>query len=121
MSVQLQPLRTANQQVSDLRNRSKPDHGPRQVSACGCSTSSLIAPRVDAVLGRHPPGRGGHRQRHRARGHYRAEPPEGRRCQGEPEAGRAGRVVTILEGDALERLAGLTGPVGLVLLDGWKD
>jgi predicted O-methyltransferase YrrM len=30
-------------------------------------------------------------------------------------------VVTILEGDALETLAGATGPVGLVLLDGWKD
>jgi predicted O-methyltransferase YrrM len=36
------------------------------------------------------------------------------------EAGLAG-VVTILEGDALETLAGVTGPVGLVLLDGWKD
>ncbi len=36
------------------------------------------------------------------------------------QAGLAG-VVTILEGDALETLAGLTGPVGLVLLDGWKD
>jgi predicted O-methyltransferase YrrM len=30
-------------------------------------------------------------------------------------------VVTILEGDALETLAGLTDPVELVLLDGWKD
>jgi predicted O-methyltransferase YrrM len=30
-------------------------------------------------------------------------------------------VVTILEGDALETLAGVPGPVGLVLLDGWKD
>jgi predicted O-methyltransferase YrrM len=29
--------------------------------------------------------------------------------------------VTILEGDARETLAGLPGPVGLVLLDGWKD
>lgn len=36
------------------------------------------------------------------------------------EAGLAG-VVTILEGDALETLASVTGPVGLVLLDGWKD
>jgi predicted O-methyltransferase YrrM len=36
------------------------------------------------------------------------------------EAGLA-RVVTILEGDALETLASVTGPVGLVLLDGWKD
>jgi predicted O-methyltransferase YrrM len=36
------------------------------------------------------------------------------------QAGLAG-VVTILEGDALETLATLTGPVGLVLLDGWKD
>jgi predicted O-methyltransferase YrrM len=36
------------------------------------------------------------------------------------QAGLAG-VVTILEGDALETLASLTGPVGLVLLDGWKD
>jgi predicted O-methyltransferase YrrM len=30
-------------------------------------------------------------------------------------------VVTILQGDALETLATVTGPVGLVLLDGWKD
>jgi predicted O-methyltransferase YrrM len=29
--------------------------------------------------------------------------------------------VTILEGDALETLAGVPAPVGLVLLDGWKD
>ena len=29
--------------------------------------------------------------------------------------------VTILEGDALETLAGVAGPIGLVLLDGWKD
>jgi predicted O-methyltransferase YrrM len=36
------------------------------------------------------------------------------------QAGLA-RVVTILEGDALETLASVTGPVGLALLDGWKD
>jgi predicted O-methyltransferase YrrM len=36
------------------------------------------------------------------------------------EAGLAD-VVTILEGDALETLAGLSGQVGFVLLDGWKD
>jgi predicted O-methyltransferase YrrM len=36
------------------------------------------------------------------------------------QAGLAG-VVTILEGDALETLASEAGPVGLVLLDGWKD
>jgi predicted O-methyltransferase YrrM len=30
-------------------------------------------------------------------------------------------VVDVLPGDALETLAGLPGPVGLVLLDGWKD
>jgi predicted O-methyltransferase YrrM len=36
------------------------------------------------------------------------------------QAGLAG-VVTILRGDALETLASVTGPVGLVLLDGWKD
>jgi predicted O-methyltransferase YrrM len=36
------------------------------------------------------------------------------------QAGLAG-VVTILQGDALETLANVTGPVGLVLLDGWKD
>jgi predicted O-methyltransferase YrrM len=30
-------------------------------------------------------------------------------------------VITILEGDALSTLAGLDGPVGLVLLDGWKE
>jgi len=35
------------------------------------------------------------------------------------QVGLAG-VVTILEGDALQTLASLTGPVGLVLLDGWK-
>jgi predicted O-methyltransferase YrrM len=29
--------------------------------------------------------------------------------------------VTILEGDALQTLAGVPGPVGLALLDGWKD
>lgn len=32
-----------------------------------------------------------------------------------------GGVVTILEGDALETLASVPGPIGLVLLDGWKD
>ncbi len=36
------------------------------------------------------------------------------------QAGLAG-VVTTLQGDALETLAGISGPVGLVLLDGWKD
>jgi predicted O-methyltransferase YrrM len=36
------------------------------------------------------------------------------------EAGLAD-LVTILQGDALETLAGLPGPVGFVLLDGWKD
>ena len=36
------------------------------------------------------------------------------------QAGLAG-VVTILQGDALETLASVTGRVGLVLLDGWKD
>lgn len=36
------------------------------------------------------------------------------------QAGLAG-VVTILQGDALETLASVTGPVGLVLLDGWKE
>lgn len=30
-------------------------------------------------------------------------------------------VVTILAGDARETLAGIPGPIGLVLLDGWKD
>jgi len=35
-------------------------------------------------------------------------------------AGLAG-LVTILEGDARQTLAGLPGPVGFVLLDGWKD
>ena len=29
--------------------------------------------------------------------------------------------VTILEGDALETLVDMPGPIGLVLLDGWKD
>src|ERR1700683_5040553 len=32
-----------------------------------------------------------------------------------------GGVVPILQGDALETLASVTGPVGLVLLDGWKE
>lgn len=36
------------------------------------------------------------------------------------EAG-VGDVVTILTGDARETLADLPGPIGLVLLDGWKD
>jgi predicted O-methyltransferase YrrM len=36
------------------------------------------------------------------------------------QAGLA-EAVTILEGDALETLASVTGPVGLALLDGWKD
>jgi predicted O-methyltransferase YrrM len=36
------------------------------------------------------------------------------------QAGVAG-VVTILEGDALQTLADVPGPVGLVLLDGWKE
>jgi predicted O-methyltransferase YrrM len=36
------------------------------------------------------------------------------------QAGLAG-VVTILQGDALETLASVTEPVGLVLLDGWKE
>jgi predicted O-methyltransferase YrrM len=36
------------------------------------------------------------------------------------EAGLADQV-TILEGDALETLAGLTDPFGFVLLDGWKN
>jgi predicted O-methyltransferase YrrM len=36
------------------------------------------------------------------------------------EAGLAD-LVTILAGDARETLAGLPGPVGFVLLDGWKD
>jgi predicted O-methyltransferase YrrM len=36
------------------------------------------------------------------------------------EAGVAGPV-TILQGDALETLATVSGPVGMVLLDGWKD
>ncbi|MGH3394600.1 MAG: O-methyltransferase, partial [Streptosporangiaceae bacterium] len=36
------------------------------------------------------------------------------------QAGLSG-VVTILDGDALETLASVPGPIGLVLLDGWKD
>jgi predicted O-methyltransferase YrrM len=36
------------------------------------------------------------------------------------EAGLAA-AVTILPGDALGTLAGIPGPIGLVLLDGWKD
>ncbi len=36
------------------------------------------------------------------------------------EAG-LGDVVTILAGDARDTLAGIPGPIGLVLIDGWKD
>src|SRR5262249_4144573 len=36
------------------------------------------------------------------------------------EAGLDG-VVTILEGDARDSLADVAGPIGFVLLDGWKD
>jgi predicted O-methyltransferase YrrM len=36
------------------------------------------------------------------------------------EAG-VGAAVTVLPGDARQTLAGLPGPVGLVLLDGWKE
>jgi predicted O-methyltransferase YrrM len=36
------------------------------------------------------------------------------------EAG-VGEHVTLLEGDALETLTGVRGPIGLVLLDGWKN
>ena len=36
------------------------------------------------------------------------------------QAGLA-RIVSILAGDARETLPGVAGPVGLVLLDGWKD
>ena len=36
------------------------------------------------------------------------------------EAG-VGDAVTILSGDALETLPGVPGPIGLALLDGWKD
>lgn len=36
------------------------------------------------------------------------------------EAG-VGDVVTILAGDARDTLAGIPGPIGLVLIDGWKD
>jgi predicted O-methyltransferase YrrM len=36
------------------------------------------------------------------------------------EAG-LGDHVTVLPGDALETLAGIPGPIGIVLLDGWKD
>lgn len=36
------------------------------------------------------------------------------------EAG-VGEAVTILPGDAMETLAGVPGPIGLVLLDGWKN
>lgn len=36
------------------------------------------------------------------------------------EAGVA-EVITVLEGDALQTLASLDGPVGFVLLDGWKE
>jgi predicted O-methyltransferase YrrM len=36
------------------------------------------------------------------------------------EAGLA-EYVTVLAGDALQTLAGIAGPIGIVLLDGWKD
>jgi predicted O-methyltransferase YrrM len=37
------------------------------------------------------------------------------------DAAGLGAVVTILPGDARESLAGIPGPIGLVLLDGWKE
>jgi predicted O-methyltransferase YrrM len=37
------------------------------------------------------------------------------------DAAGVGEQVTILAGDALETLADVPGPIGLVLLDGWKD
>jgi predicted O-methyltransferase YrrM len=37
------------------------------------------------------------------------------------EQAGVGAVVTVLAGDALETLAEVPGPIGLVLLDGWKD
>ena len=37
------------------------------------------------------------------------------------EQAGVGGPVTVLAGDALATLAGIPGPVGLVLLDGWKD
>lgn len=37
------------------------------------------------------------------------------------EQAGVGAAVTVLAGDALQTLAGLPGPVGFVLLDGWKD
>jgi hypothetical protein len=42
-----------------------------------------------------------------------------------PISAEAGKLlyaaVTVLPGDARQTLAGLPGPIGLVLLDGWKD
>jgi predicted O-methyltransferase YrrM len=37
------------------------------------------------------------------------------------EQAGVGMPVTVLEGDALQTLSGVSGPVGLVLLDGWKN
>jgi len=37
------------------------------------------------------------------------------------DAAGVGDAVTILSGDAMETLAGVPGPIALVLLDGWKD
>ena len=42
-------------------------------------------------------------------------------AQANLEEASVAEAVTILEGDALQTLADVTGPVGLVLLDGWKD
>ena len=79
----------------------------------GISTIHLAAAvRDNAVVGDHPAGRVVSTELHPAKA-----------AQARANLAEAGLadLVTILEGDARETLAGLPGPVGFVLLDGWKD
>ena len=79
----------------------------------GISTIHLAAAvRDNAAVGDHPAGRVVSTELH---------PAKAARARANlAEAGLAD-LVTILEGDARETLAGLPGPVEFLLLDGWKD
>ena len=79
----------------------------------GISTIHLAAAvRDNAAVGDHPAGRVVSTELHPAKA-----------AQARANLAEAGLddLVTILEGDARETLAGLPGPVGFVLLDGWKN
>ena len=78
----------------------------------GISTIHLAAAvRDNAAVGDHPAGRVISTELHPAKA------PRARANLA--EAGLAD-LVTVLEGDARDTLAGVPGPVGFVLLDGWK-